>query len=136
MAASPQTTRGLYAIADAVAAFKVSPPNIRLVSVVLGCIRSPKKKLKERFLTWAGQVFVDAALVQRILNVNTTSMEHLAKALFPEIKTVRINETFQKPEMATDFLESDLDKLNTLYQRGRDSFANHESELKMLLELP
>jgi predicted acylesterase/phospholipase RssA len=125
----------LYAIADAVAAFKVAPADLRVVSVGVGMYPEPKKKWQHRLRSWAGKPFIDAALVQRILNVNTTSMEHLSKALFPAIKTVRINETFQKPEMATDFLESDHDKLNTLYQRGKDSFANHESDLKSLLQI-
>ena len=106
-----------------------------MVSIGVGIYPEPKKKLKARFLSWAGKAFVDAALVQRILNVNTTSMEHLSKALFPAINTVRINETFQKPEMATDFLESDVDKLNLLYQRGTDSFASHEAALKSLLQI-
>lgn len=125
----------LFAIADAIAAFKVAPADIRVVSIGVGMYPEPKKRLKARFLSWAGQAFVDAALVQRILNVNTNSMEHLSKALFPAIRTVRINETFQKPEMATDFLESNLDKLNALYQRGRDSFATHETDLKSLMGL-
>jgi predicted acylesterase/phospholipase RssA len=125
----------LYAIADAVAAFKVAPADVRVLSVGVGTYPEPKKSLKERLRSWAGQVFVDPALVQRILNVNTTSMEHLARALFPTIQTVRINETFQKPEMATDFLESDLGKLNILFQRGKDSFASHEAALRSLLDI-
>lgn len=125
----------LFAIADAVAAFKVAPADVTVVSVGVGTYPEPRKKLKARLLSWAGKAFVDAALVQRILNVNTTSMEHLASALFPTIRIVRINETFQKPEMATDFLESDVDKLNVLYQRGKDSFAAHEADLKLLLQL-
>jgi len=38
--------------------------------------------------------------------------------------------------MATDFMESDLKKLNGLYQRGGESFAQHESALKDLLGVP
>ncbi len=48
---------------------------------------------------------------------------------------MRINDTFERPEMATDLMESNLMKLNSLYQRGGESFANQEAELKkMLLE--
>jgi len=32
--------------------------------------------------------------------------------------------------MATDLMESNLTKLNSLYQRGGESFASHEAELK------
>jgi hypothetical protein len=37
--------------------------------------------------------------------------------------------------MATDFLESDVAKLDTLYQRGRQSFGKHEAEIKGLLNI-
>jgi hypothetical protein len=67
---------------------------------------------------------IDVQLIQKTLNVNTTSMEQLTNIFFKnEIPIVRINDTFHQPEMATDFLESDLTKLDTLYQRGRQSFA-------------
>jgi uncharacterized protein len=46
---------------------------------------------------------------------------------------VRINDTFKQPEMATDLLEADLEKLKLLYQRGWESFAAHEEALKALL---
>jgi len=71
--------------------------------------------------------------LQKTLNVNTISMEQLRFILFNEIQTVRINDTFQQPEMATDLLEADLQKLNLLYQRGWESFATHELALRKLL---
>ena len=43
--------------------------------------------------------------------------------LFVSIWTVRINDTFERPEMATDLMEHDLTKLNMLYQRGGESFG-------------
>jgi hypothetical protein len=64
--------------------------------------------------------------------VNTFSMEQLRAILFKNIWTVRINDTFERPEMATDLMESDLTKLNSLYQRGGESFAKHEAELKRM----
>jgi hypothetical protein len=60
-------------------------------------------------------------------------MEQLRAILFKDIRTVRINDTFERPEMATDLMESDLKKLNSLYQRGGESFASHEAELKSML---
>jgi hypothetical protein len=60
-------------------------------------------------------------------------MEQLRAILFNDIQTVRINDTFQQPEMATDLLEADLRKLNLLYQRGWESFAAHERALTKLL---
>jgi hypothetical protein len=60
-------------------------------------------------------------------------MEQLRAVLFKEIDAVRINDTFQQPEMATDLLEADLKKLDLLYLRGWESFAAHEPALKKLL---
>jgi hypothetical protein len=60
-------------------------------------------------------------------------MEQLRTILFKDIWTVRINDKFERPEMATDLMESDLTKLNMLYQRGGESFASHEDELKKMI---
>ena len=75
-------------------------------------------------------------LLQKTLNINTSSMEQLRLILFKDVRTVRINDTFQQPEMATDLMESNLTKLDILYQRGSESFAKREIELKDLLCLP
>ena len=61
-------------------------------------------------------------------------MEQLRAILFGETPTVRISDTFERPEMATDLLESDLTKLNMLYQRGRESFASQEKAVRRLLD--
>jgi uncharacterized protein len=74
-------------------------------------------------------------LLQTTLNVNTTSMEQLRAILFSSAPTVRINDKFETPDMATDLLESHLRKLNTLFQRGIESFATHEIALRALLAI-
>jgi hypothetical protein len=56
--------------------------------------------------------------------------------MFKDIATIRISDTFEKPEMATDLFEHDLYKLNILRQRGRESFASREPELKKFLLQP
>jgi hypothetical protein len=61
------------------------------------------------------------------------SMEQLRMILFKDIWTARISDTFERPEMATDLMESNLTKLNVLYQRGGESFANHEAVLKKMI---
>ena len=60
------------------------------------------------------------------------TQEQLRSVLFKDIQTVRINEGFTQPEMATHLLESNLEKLNLLYQRGSESFGAHEAALKAL----
>jgi uncharacterized protein len=119
----------LYAIADAIVALQRAHSDLRVVSIGVGIYPEPKHWMR----SWLKKRVVSVQLLQKTLDVNTSSMEQLRKILFKDIWTVRINETFERPEMATDLMEYDLKKLNTLYQRGGESFANHETELKELL---
>jgi patatin-like phospholipase/acyl hydrolase len=118
----------LYAIADAAVALKKTQTDLRIVSVGVGDYPEPK-----RWRSWLAKRFVGVQLLQKTLNVNTYSMEQLREILFKGIWTIRINDVFERPEMATDLLESDLRKLNSLYQRGSESFAKHETELRIML---
>jgi hypothetical protein len=72
-------------------------------------------------------------LLQKTLEINTQSMDQLRAILFKQILTVRISDTFEKPEMATDLFEHDLQKLNILRQRGSESFASREPQLREFL---
>jgi uncharacterized protein len=118
----------LYAIADAVVALKRSRSDLRVVSVGVGVYPEPKHWKRD----WMKRI-VSVRLLQKTLNVNTESMEQLRKILFGDVPTVRINQAYSSPEMATDLMEHDQDKLDQLYQRGRESFAEHEKDIKSLL---
>lgn len=120
----------LYAIADASIALKLPHDALRVVSIGVGVYPKPKPKtLRDRFINWLPSV----QLLQKTLEINTQSMDQLRHILYKDIPTVRINQTFERPEMATDFMEYDLDKLNILRQRGSESYANHEQQLKEYL---
>lgn len=121
----------LYAIADAAKALGRTPPELRVVSVGVGVYPEPAS-----WKSWLKAWVWSLQLLQKTLNVNTASMEQLRAILFKNAPTVRINDTFERPEMATDLLESDLTKLNMLYQRGGESFAAHEAALRALLDVP
>jgi len=77
----------------------------------------------------AKKYLVSVQLLQKTFEVNTQSMDQLRLILFKNVPTVRISDTFERPEMATDLMEHDLNKLNLLRQRGRESFASREAEL-------
>jgi predicted acylesterase/phospholipase RssA len=121
----------LYAIADAVNAFEKPRAALRVVSVGVGIYPEPKRW----GLAWLFRRLLSVQLLQKTLNVNTLSMEQLRTVLFHDVKTVRVNDTFERPEMATDLMESNLKKLNMLYQRGGESFAKHEQDLRKLLDI-
>jgi predicted patatin/cPLA2 family phospholipase len=126
----------LYAVADAVKAYKKEYGDLRVLSVGVGIYPEPKRWTPTNVFMWAVKAclgFTALQLLQKTLSVNTTSMEQLRSILFNDIQAVRINDTFDQPEMATDLLEADLTKLNMLYQRGWESFAAHEKALRQLL---
>ncbi len=120
----------LYAIADAVQALKIERKNIRLVSVGVGIYPDPKPGL----VMWlAKKYLISVQLLQKTLEINTQSMDQLRQVLFHDVPTIRISDTYVAPEMATDLLEHDLKKLGILFQRGRESFATREKELREYL---
>lgn len=120
----------LYAIADAVQALKRERKDIRLVSVGVGIYPDPKPGLR----MWLAKKFlVSVQLLQKTLEINTQSMDQLRQILFHDLPTIRISDSYVTPEMATDLLEHDLKKLGVLFQRGRESFASREKQLREYL---
>lgn len=81
----------------------------------------------------ATRYLVSVQLLQKTLEINTQSMDQLRQILFRDVPTIRINEAFSTPEMATDLLEHDPNKLGILFIRGRASFASHERQLREYL---
>ncbi len=121
----------LYAIADATAALNRTRSDLRVVSVGVGVYPEPSPRgLKMWF---AKKYLLSVQLLQKTLEINTQSMDQLRAILFKDVKTIRISDTFEKPEMATDLMEHDLVKLNILHQRGSESFASRELDLKSFL---
>jgi uncharacterized protein len=120
----------LYAIGDAIAAMKKDCSDLRVVSLGVGVYPAPKPRgLK----MWFAKKLLSVQLLQKTLEINTQSMDQLRTILFKDVKTIRISDTFERPEMATDLMECDLAKLNILRQRGRESFASREQELRSFL---
>ena len=120
----------LYAIADAVHALGRECKDIRLVSVGVGVYPEPKPGLMMRL---AKKFIVSVQLLQKTLEINSQSMDQLRQILFYDVPTIRISDAYVTPEMATDLLEHDLKKLDMLFQRGRESFASREEQLREYL---
>lgn len=125
----------LYAIADAVTGLNIPRESLRVLSVGVGVYPEPKHWHPKRWGMWFAKRWLSVQLLQKTLNINTVSMEQLREVLFKDIWTIRISDTFEQPEMATDLLEDDLVKLNILYQRGGESFGKHEDALKEMFGL-
>ena len=116
----------LYAIADAVAALEKEHKDLRVVNIGVGVYPEPKRGIIMRF---AKKYLKSVQLLQKTLEINTQSMDQLREILFKDVATIRISDTFEQPEMATDLMEHDLHKLNILRQRGRESFASRETTI-------
>lgn len=121
----------LYAIADASRAMGIAHENIRVVSIGVGKYPTPKPAFLSKM--WVAKYLESVQLLQKTFEINTQSMDQLRAILFKDVPTVRISDTFEQPEMATDLFEHNLKKLNILRQRGMESFAPREMELKKLL---
>ncbi len=121
----------LYAIADAVAAMNYVPQDCRVLSVGCGNYPNPKEGIGKRTYR---RVLPTLPILEKTMGINVASMEQLRAILFKDVPTVRINDTFEKPEMATDLFEYNLKKLNILRQRGAESFAKYEAEIHALLK--
>lgn len=103
----------LYAIADAIAAMEIPPEKLRVISIGVGIYPEPKKGLFNK-MRWA-KYLQSVQLLQKTLEINTQSMEQLRSVLYKHVPTIRISDTFERPEMATDLFEHNLVKLNILY---------------------
>ena len=121
----------LYAIADATESLGFARGDVRVVSIGVGEYPTPKLPAWS-IRKWASKL-PTMKFLQKTLEINTQSMDHLRRALFREVPTIRINNRYTQPEMATDMLEADLEKLNLLWQRGRDSAREVEADLKNFL---
>lgn len=127
----------LYAVADAIGPLGVARPNLRLISLGVGSYPEPKtwRKAKRLFRDpKLARHAISSTFLQTILDTNTRSMEIVSRFLFSDVQTVRIDEVFSEPDLATDLLEHDLKKLNRLTQKGRDSYRKCEADIAKLLE--
>lgn len=116
----------LFALTDVLNGHRMAPENIRLLTLGVGHYPEPKRSWWER----RKQKFTPVHLLQKTLNVNANTTDILTKSLLQVVPQLRISERFESPELATDFLETNLNKLNLLVQKGRESFSRHELDLK------
>jgi len=129
----------LYGIADATRALAHHDENIRVVSLGVGLYPDPPiwKKIRLAFGGWPMiRHSLNVGFIQKILGTNTGAMDQLREVLFKNVKTVRINDAFVEPALATDLLEHDLTKLDRLVQKGRLSYQKYESTILEYLAEP
>ena len=118
----------LFALIDADKAFKIDNEDIRVVSVGTGkFIEKPIGGLLSIL-----KYFKIYKFVERVFLSSTNTNVILTKLIYPHIQIVRLNDAYNEPEYGTNMIEQDLDKLEKLYQLGRDCYAQKESEINAL----
>jgi len=128
----------LYAIVDATLALDFPQENCRVLSIGCGQYPEPQYNMIQGIMRhgptgWVMRRFWLVQLLQKMFEVNTSSMNQLCHLLFKGVPTVRVSDSFTKLEMATDMFEHDLAKLNLLRQQGAESFGRHERAIVKLL---
>lgn len=121
----------LYAIIDATQALGIPRDDIRLITIGVGEYPAPKLP------AWSVRKWLSklptVVFLQKTMEISSQSMEQLRKVTFPDVATLRIHARYTQPEMATDMLEANLERLSLLWQRGRDSARDNEVALKTFL---
>ena len=115
----------LFALADALGPLGVPRSAIRILSVGTG--EFPEKW---RFLNSTFSAFRPAKTIMTLLGTSSNTVTVLQRLLFGDIYTLRINDTFGDSAYRTDFVESSVTKLETIFQLGRKSFEKHEADVR------
>lgn len=121
----------LYAIVDATELLGLARRDVRVVSIGVGEYPTPKLPAWS-LRKWASKL-PTMVFLQKTMEISSQSMDELRKVLFREVETVRIHARYTQPDMATDMLEVDLEKLGLLWQRGRDCARDAEVDLRKFL---
>lgn len=118
----------LFALIDANKAFDKNEDDIKLLSIGVG-------RFVEKPMSWTYRILGKINLikfVERLLAANTNTNTVVSNLLFPDLKMVRISETFNQPEYGTNMIEMEKSKLEKLIQLGRNSFAKFEKDIETL----
>lgn len=121
----------MYAIADGIHAMNFPRDGIRVISVGVGAYPPKRPTFMDRFYK---KYICSVALLQMSFEINIQSREEFRSIIFKDVQTIRISDTFERPEMATDFMEYDLAKLRVLRLSGSDSYGKLEDEIKACSE--
>ena len=115
----------LFAVSDALNPIGIAPSNIRLLTLGVGHYPEPKRNWFQRKI----QKLAPVHILQKTLNISANTTEIQTKLLLPQVPHMRVSDRFESPELAMDFLESNLSRLNLLIQKGRESFSARETAI-------
>lgn len=120
----------LFAIADALHLPNVSRDSIDILSIGVGQYVEPQKSLYSQLIFKLPSV----RLVQSQLATSTNTIEIMRTIFFKDINCIRINERFTDSKYATDLLEANVKKLQTMFALGKQSYGHQQSVIKSIFE--
>ena len=118
----------LFALADALGPLQIPRENVRVLSLGTGRFPSrcrPLVKMLELF----------SPTIMTLATASSHTVETVRQLFFGKINTLRINEAFTDNRYRTDFIESRMEKLRTVYQLGSDSFGSKEQEIRRFFDV-
>ena len=102
--------------------------SMTVLSIGTGDFPIPKPSAWAKLKSKAISSVFDLELTETIMRSNANTFELFRKSLFKDIDCIRINGKYNAPELATTFLESDHDKLQEMFKRGRNSVGENQNE--------
>ncbi len=119
----------LFALVDVDKAFKIDHDRIKVISIGTGkFIEKPVQGLLNILRYFKIVKFID-----RVLLSSSNTNVILTKLIYPDVKLVRLNDTYNEPEYGTNMVEQNTEKLEKLFQLGRDCYAKKENEINRML---
>ena len=115
----------LFAIADATGPLGVAREDIRILSVGTGSYPESRK--------WTRRIIAGVRPLRTYMTLSRTSsntVDTLRGLFFPDVETLRINDSFAERAYETDFMEHDPRKLKMIFQLGRKSFERAEARVR------
>lgn len=115
----------LYAINDAVKSLQINYSDLCVISVGTG------QFIEKDFGFFHRRVKNSKYynLFQTSLSASSETNNQLVKIIYPEVDVVRINNHSIKKEDATNFVEQDIAILEKMYEFGRSTFNNFDTEI-------
>ena len=73
-------------------------------------------------------------LINTIFNLSANSQELYVKLLSKKTTYLRVNKTYNDSKLKTNLFESDTKKLEQMFNLGRETYRDYESQIKLFLD--
>ncbi len=116
----------LFALTDATVALGLERDEIRLLSLGTGSYPM-RKRIVPSLVRSIATTFTT------VFSISSNTVDELRELIFWDVPTLRIDEATVDARYTTDFIENDRQKLESIFQLGRESFRRRENEIERML---